>query len=377
MKSETEKLRELLDDYVRAENGGAAIGEHLRDADFMRLINAEPTAETSAAANGNGESQAHSGDSSELAPLRAHLAECATCVEKFKDVYAFFAPAELIESIAGKNEIDSAWQSFAARISAAKRKPKFWSQLFPAQRKFNYAAALGWSFAALLSVLTGIGFYTARQAKNDNSQLAAQLENQKQTFEERLKTLEQSEQQSEQIDGENDAAAQEKIQLEAEKGELQKEIAKLQTEIGRAKRRTPTLGDTTPPNPKNDSAEKVDDSLVAVNTPIFDVFPADSAVRSGEQAKNNFVIPNAAKNVVLILNAAGRADFSVNQIALIDNSGKTIWRGGGLRKDAGGNFTVTVSKSILKAGDYRLKISGAGEPAAQTVAEYAITVEIK
>lgn len=196
---------------------------------------------------------------------------------------------------------------------------------------------------------------------------------QKQTSEERLKTLAQSEQNSQ-------IAGREKERLEAEKAELQKQIDRLQIEIARAKEQRQIFGDIAPPPQNSPSAlrEKPDNSLVAVNTPIFDVFPADAVSRGGEQSQNKFTVPANAKNVVLILNAAGRADFPVYRVELFNDSGKTIWRGGGLRKDANGNFTLTVSGATLKAGNYRLKLFGKnGGAAAQTIAEYAVTIKTK
>lgn len=370
MNREVEKLRELLAGYARAENGGAADGEHLRDEDFTRLFEIESAAARNSPA-GSGDTSDAVGNFDEFATLRQHLAECDSCVERFRNFYAFFAPVETSEATAGKSEIAAAWQMFAPRI-AQKKSRKLLTWLFPDERKFNFSAALGWSFAALLLVLTAIGFYTARLAEFENSRLAALLESQRQSAEERLKTLEQA-------GAQNSASVEsEKQRLEEEKNGLQKQIARLQTEIERAKQVPPqAFGDMSPPpQDRNDApTNKIDESLVVVNTPIYDVFPADAAVRGGEQSGNKLVIPNQAKNVVLILNAAGRAEFSDYQIELINNAGKTIRRGGGLRKDASGNFTLTLSKTILKTGNYRLRLTSknsAGAP--QTVAEYPFIV---
>ncbi len=352
-----EKLRELLKDYERAETVGAAPGDHLRDEDFIRLIeNAPPNISL----NDSGDAPV----AAELAPLRRHLAVCDSCLDQFKDFYAFFAPAESDEAAASKSEIDNAWQIFAPRITVKETKPSFWTRLFSSDKNTNYFAAFGWSFAALCLVFTGITAFVAWQAKSENSQLAAQLERQKQTSEERLKTLEQSAQNQ-------NSSEQEKAKLQEEKDDLQKRVAALQTEIERAKQQKQTAPEIV--LPPNSSTEKPDNSLVAVNTPIYDVFPSDAVVRgSGDQSANKLVVPNAAKNVVLILNAAGRADFPNYQAVLLNSAGKSVWRGGGLRKDATGNFTLTISRAALKTGNYRLKLSSGS----QTVADYPITIEI-
>jgi hypothetical protein len=357
MNREDEELRRMLIDCERAESKGAADGEHLRDEDFMKLAQNKPAAKQ----NGNS-----SAARDILAPRRKHLADCEICLKNFKDFYAFFAPAEPGEAIASREAVAAAWKSFAPRVTGEKSKPKFWAWLFPAGKNPNFSAALGWSLAAILSVLTGFGFYAARQAQLQNSQLAGQLENQKQTFEERLKNLEN-------LEGNDDESAdQEKTRLVEEKAELQKQIAELQTAIGRAKQPGQKTGGLTPSNLPNAPKEKSDETLVAINTPIYDVYPGDTVVRSGEQSANKLLVPNNAKSVVLILNAAGRADFPAYQVSLSDNSGKTIWRGGGLRKDKTGGFTLTLARSTLKNGTYRLKLfSGA-----TAVAEYPITIEI-
>lgn len=355
-----EKFRRMLKDYDRAETDGATVGEHLHDEDFMRLIENKSFIREE---NGNAALPAD-----KLAPLRRHLLNCASCLDQFQDFYAFFAPAEIGETVAAKSEIDAAWQSFAPRIVEKKRQPNFFARIFPSIKKPDYFNTFGWAFAALLLVFTGIAAFIAWQARNENLQLAARLEQQKQSSEERLRTLEQSAQ--------NSNAAAEKNKLQAEKEDLQNKIALLQTEIERARQQKQTRDVITPPNPNNTSTEKPDNSLVAVNTPIYDVFPSDAVVRSGEQAANKLIVPNAAKSIVLILNAAGRADFSVSNASLTNNAGKIVWRGGGLRKDATGNFTLTLNRAALKTGTYRLTLSGKDQSGAPTAIEYPILIEI-
>jgi len=372
MKSETEKLREMMLDYARAENRSGGGGEHLHDENFIRLIEAVSLPEALDSAKNEAHSTVAGADSGEIAALRKHLVGCDSCLAQFREFYAFFAPVETGEITAGKNEIAAAWQAFASRIVRENPKPNLWSRLFTTERKLNYFAAFGWALAAVLLILTAGGFLALRRNIEEKNQLAAQLENQKQTSEERLKALDESAQSS-------DLIGQEKARLEEEKAVLQKQIDRLQIKIARAKEQPQTFGDITPPPQNSPSArrEKLDDSLVTVNTPIFDVFPADAVVRSGAQSSNKLTVPKGAKNLVLILNGGGSADFSVYQ-AEITNGGRTVWRGGGLRKDATGNFTLTLSAANLKAGNYRLKLSGKTSVGAfQPVAEYPIIIENK
>lgn len=369
MKSEEEKIREMLIGSARAQRKTAA-GAHLRDGDFIRLIESEPAAETAFSAEENGHLSARR---DELAPLRRHLADCEACLARFKDFHAFFAPAAEGEAVAAKNEIDAAWRDFSPRMSgknvAEKENRGFWQKFFPAERKTNYFAALGWGFAALLLLSSIIGVFIARQTSSEKAQLSGEIENRRRTYEELSKTLEQTAQN-------RDLIEREKNRLAEEKAELQKRIAELQTEVERAGQEKNVRRQSASPANQPPAA---DNSLVAVNTPIYDVFPADAAVRGNNQSKNELTVPNSAKSIVLILNAAGRADYPSYRAELLDSAGAIIWRGAGLKKDALGNFTLTLARRGLKSGNYRLRLFGRNEPgaAAQIVAEYRLTIEIK
>lgn len=362
-----EKLREMLKKYARNEE--TAAGEHLRDEDLRRLAEDKTISEMQFSTKNNG---ASSTANDELAAFRVHLANCDSCLDHFEDFYAFYAPAAENELVAGKREVESAWQDFAPRIAApneseTNNRPNFWARLFPSEKKINYFAALGWGFAALLLLSSIISIFVAQRTNNEKAQLAGEIENQKQTYAERLKTLEQSAQNRE-------LAEQEKARLTEEKDALQTKIAQLQTEIERAKQEKTTRENNLP---TNINRQTVDNSLVAINTPIYDVFPSDSAVRSNGQSQNDLTIPANAKNIVMILNAAGRADFSSYRAELVSSAGAIIWRGAGLKKDNLGNFTLTLSRNGLKNGNYRIKLFGKNDSNWQIISEYPIRVEIK
>lgn len=362
-----EKLREMMKKYARNEE--TAAGEHLRDEDLRRLVEDKIISETQISTKNNGDSSAAY---DELAAFRAHLANCDSCLDRFDDFYAFYAPAAKNELIAGKREIESAWKDFAPRIAAeneseTNNRPNFWARLFPAERKINYFAALGWGFAALLLLSSIISIFVAQRTNNEKAQLAGEMENQKQSYEERLKNLEQPSQNRE-------LAEQEKARLATEKDSLQNKIAQLQNEIERAKQEKTNRENNLP---ANSNRQTVDNSLVAINTPIYDVFPADSTVRSNGQSQNDLKIPANAKNIVIILNAAGRADFSSYRAELVSNAGTIIWRGAGLKKDNLGNFTLTLSRNGLKSGNYRIRLFGKSDSNWQIVSEYPVKVEIK
>jgi hypothetical protein len=372
MKSEEENLRKILLNYTREKTADAP-GKHLRDADFLRLFESTSPEKTDLFVKANGK-PINSNDS--LALLRAHLAACNACLAEFKDFYAFYAPAGENEAVAGKAEINAAWQAFAPQIetqkaSVVEEKSDFWARMFPAERKI-YFGTMGWGFAALLLLASIVSIFVAYDAKNQNSQLAAQIENQKRISEERLKTLEQSAQNS-------NLAEQEKSSLTAEKDELQKQIAKLQTELERARQPIAARDLTPPKNPGAISPPAADNSLIAANTPIYDVFPADSAVRSGgENVRNRLNIPKEAKSIVLILNAAGSAEFQKYRAEISGNSGAILWRGSGLKKDNLGNFTFTIARAALKPGNYRLKLYGQNsDQPLQIVTEYSLTISVK
>lgn len=380
MKSEEENLRKLLVDFTRPEKNGAS-GGHLRDEDFIRLVKSDSPAEAEFTKNGNDHSPERF---DEFVSLRRHLADCDSCLAQFKDFYAFYAPPENGEPVAANSEIAAAWSGFATRIAGENvekksAKESLWARLFPAvEKKTNYFPALGWGLAALLLVSSAVSFFVAYNAKNQNSELVSQIENQKQSienqkqsYEEQLKTLEQSAQN-------RNSDEREKAAISAEKDELQKQIAKLQTELERA-RQPIAAGDLTPPkNPGAKVSPENDGSLIAVNTPIYDVFPADAAVRGGETVRNNLTVPKEAKSIVLILNAAGSAEFQTYRAEILSSSGASLWRGAGLKKDNLGNFTFTISRAALRNGDFRLKLYGQnGAQPTQPLAEYSLAIAVK
>ena len=59
----------------------------------------------------------------------------------------------------------------------------------------------------------------------------------------------------------------------------------------------------------------------------------------------------------------------------MDGHGRTIWRGEGLRQDSQGNFVLTLSRSFLSDGEYRLVLYQTGKSPLTRVAEYAVRVK--
>lgn len=140
-------------------------------------------------------------------------------------------------------------------------------------------------------------------------------------YKERLKNLENASQKGE-------LAEQEKTRLETEKSELRQQLAELQTKFEAANRQKQTERARRPPVVSDAPPTADDNSLVTVNTPIYDVFPSDSIVRGkiGE-AKIKLTIPRNAKNAVLILNDEAPNEIKISQGELVNGAGKIVWRG--------------------------------------------------
>ena len=140
-------------------------------------------------------------------------------------------------------------------------------------------------------------------------------------------------------------------ELEAENRRIQESGAKLEAELSELKGPQP-------------------------NSLLFDLFSTDWVQRSGGgNAVAELVLPRDAGNFVLILSGEGRSRIGEHALEIVDGDGRTIWRGEGLRQDPQGNFVLTLSRSFLSDGDYRLVLYQTGKNQPTRVAEYAVRVK--
>jgi hypothetical protein len=128
------------------------------------------------------------------------------------------------------------------------------------------------------------------------------------------------------------------------------------------------------------SGAKVEAELAELRSPqpnvlLFDLFSTDWVQRSGGgNAVTEIALPPEARNVVLILSGEGRSRKGEHALEIRDGEGRVIWRGENLRQDAQGNFVLTLGRSFLNDGEYRLVLYDRGSDPLTRVAEYVVRV---
>ena len=109
-----------------------------------------------------------------------------------------------------------------------------------------------------------------------------------------------------------------------------------------------------------------------LNLPVFDVLPSGYAERSGAaHGANTFVLPEAGRFALVLSGAARRisADYA---IVFFDEHTRTVYSGEGLKPDQQGNLLMTIDRTFLPAGRYRVEIGEKAGAASRPVATYFI-----
>jgi hypothetical protein len=113
-----------------------------------------------------------------------------------------------------------------------------------------------------------------------------------------------------------------------------------------------------------------------LNIPIYDIFSQESIRRSGDQSEvNRVAIPQTTKYFTLILNGEGQLTYPDYVIEIMDRKGQLVWRGEGLRRDSHGNVVMTLDKTFLGEGQYRLQLYGQRGGRTRRIAEYIVFIE--
>lgn len=259
-------------------------------------------------------------------PVRAHFAACAVCREALQDARDFCEPARPRETAVSEFEIRRAWKTFQPRVAReplAAPTPEGKRVGLPSRRVLL-------ALAASVILAFGLTLIWALALRQEKQQLARRLQNEQQHAAERLQKLEQ-----------------EKREWQAQASALQQKQEQL------AQLNQPEL-----------------------NAPIYDLLSRDFTRRSsGESEVNRITAPATANHVILILNGEGQAAFPDYRLEIVNSQGQIVWQGSGLQRDGNGNYVVTLSRTFLTAGRYRLKLYGQRAGRAQMLAEYVVVVE--
>ncbi|MGH9765069.1 MAG: hypothetical protein ACREDR_38275 [Blastocatellia bacterium] len=294
--------------------------------------------------------------------LRAHLVQCDKCVRLFKDVHDFIEPARAEEHVATSTQTAAAWKALRNQLPLPG--PGSFESRLEKRRRFS-AMVLAPALAAAVVLITALGAVWIVRLKAEQSSTARKLESDRQSY---LAKLNDAEQENQRLRTQEDATRKEYEQ----KLNQQKKLEGT-SEPGQQG----GTGKTGSESLQHGGGEKLGvESEPVLNVPLIDVFPADSIQRSGSSTGTNQASVSAKLgSFVLILNAGGQsASYSSYRVEILDQSGRIVWRGTGLKRDQTGNFTLMLSRAITPHGSYTIRLygeSGPGEP----ISEYKIKVD--
>jgi cell division protein FtsB len=263
--------------------------------------------------------------------IQSHLVECDECLDLFRDVRDFFESHRGAEPLI-TGGIANEWQALWKRITDEEGSEL---RTFSGRQKMSWASSsASWALAAMLLVVLGIGILAVMQ-RRQKQQLVMQLE----TVQQQTAAL-QTEQQN---------LVNRTKQLEQENFQLQE----------RARSAPPSR-----------DAQSVEIRRPELNAPIYDLYAQNFIRRSAVPGEANRIkLPPSANSMVLVLNGEGIPPASSYGIEILSSGGQVIWRAKGLKRDRLGNFTLTIDRSFLGKGTYRLRLDS------KPLAEYPMVVE--
>ena len=107
-----------------------------------------------------------------------------------------------------------------------------------------------------------------------------------------------------------------------------------------------------------------------INVPVQNIYPADSQRSTGPGEINRLRVPQGTRAFVLILGDY-KPGYSDYRLEILDASGRQVTRREGLKPNQAGELSVMVTRTLMKRGNYRLKLYGGRE----AIAEYVVRVE--
>jgi hypothetical protein len=111
-----------------------------------------------------------------------------------------------------------------------------------------------------------------------------------------------------------------------------------------------------------------------LDIPIVDLDPGGT-IRGGEKEAGTLIeVPKTAKLVTLILNFAGRQQYSGFEVEIFDQSGKQVWRGSIARRSQANSLNLTIASRLLSSGQYQIKLFGLRGGKIEPIAEYPATI---
>ena len=268
--------------------------------------------------------------------VQAHLVDCDNCLGLFTDVRDFFETHREDDDVITEGRF-SAWTTFWRKIREEENENVHHAD-FGSRRRRNALTAA--AIAAMLLLVLALGIWVIRQRRQEQS-----------------------------LAGELDRARQQHAELQAQQESLRARTKELEQEIVQLQERARVANESGTPT-------SVEARKPELNPPIYDLYARDFTQRSGGQSEVNLIkVPASANSIILILNGEGLAPSSNYGVEIVSDQGKSLWRARGLRRGQLGNLTLTINRSFLSPGTYRLKLYGQEGWSSKALAEYIMRIE--
>jgi hypothetical protein len=175
------------------------------------------------------------------------------------------------------------------------------------------------------------------------------------------------------------------MQAERERIERESELAAANQTLDETRRKLEEAigkpaGDAggTKPNEIAELRQKIEElSRPQLNTSITDLETRGSVRGSATDTVKTIEVAPGTNFFTVILNVSGQPSFKNYLLDIQDRGGKMIWSGRGLRKSPYNTFTVTLTRGLLPAGSYHLKLYGASGNQKELIEDYAVRIEYK
>ncbi|HYE75218.1 MAG TPA: hypothetical protein VEF04_17885 [Blastocatellia bacterium] len=286
-------------------------------------------------------------NSSEREQVANHLGTCHNCGEEYQLILSLKPwAAQAAERIQAVSPQTSTRQRERIPLQVIREESSGWMDWL--RSKFAIPS-LALAAAALL-LATSFLAYRLILIQNDNEKLVAATR----TYEEQAKGAQSS------IGNVQQELLRTQQQLEAERQRAQQaesEMAKLRQEAeNRSSQNASTI---TQPE---------------FNVHIVDLVPRDSDRGKGASEQQRIQIPRTSNVVTMILNVTGQPNFADYKLEVLNQQGKVVYQGRGLKKSPENTFTIALLSRSLPAGQYQFKLYGLSQGEQTLAQDYAVQI---
>ena len=113
-----------------------------------------------------------------------------------------------------------------------------------------------------------------------------------------------------------------------------------------------------------------------LDAPVLDLYSTRSRGEAG--APPVFTVPGNARWFTVILNPSIQRMDNEYRVEIVESGGETVWSGSGLHPNIHGSLSLTLSRRLLGAGDFRIRLIGrdpSGGGQGEQIEEYVLRVE--